>query len=224
VDGVIYLHAGPEIGVASTKAFTSQVAALTMFTLRLARLRGLSVLEGRRIVEAIQRLPEQVERVLAAAGAVESIAERFARTSNALYLGRGYNFPVALEGALKLKEISYIHAEGYPAAEMKHGPIALIDEHLPVVVVAPRNETYEKVISNLEEVRARGGKVILLTDGPGEQLQGKADVVLTLPSIVDELMPVLTVVPLQLLAYHIAVLKGTDVDQPRNLAKSVTVE
>jgi glucosamine--fructose-6-phosphate aminotransferase (isomerizing) len=165
-----------------------------------------------------------VEETVELDAAIEEVARTFMGSRDFLYLGRGNQYPIALEGALKLKEISYIHAEGYPAGEMKHGPIALIDEQLPVVVLAPRNETFEKVISNLEEVRARGGKVIVLTDGLGEELQGKADVVFILPSIVDELMPVLTAVPLQLLAYHIAVLKGTDVDQPRNLAKSVTVE
>jgi glucosamine--fructose-6-phosphate aminotransferase (isomerizing) len=224
-DGVVYTHAGPEIGVASTKAFTTQLVALFLLALRLGRARGvLSAAEWARLTEALVTLPRKVEETVELDAAIEEVARTFMGSRDFLYLGRGNQYPIALEGALKLKEISYIHAEGYPAGEMKHGPIALIDEQLPVVVLAPRNETFEKVISNLEEVRARGGKVIVLTDGPGEELQGKADVVFTLPSIVDELMPVLTAVPLQLLAYHIAVLKGTDVDQPRNLAKSVTVE
>jgi glucosamine--fructose-6-phosphate aminotransferase (isomerizing) len=224
VDGGIYLHAGPEIGVASTKAFTSQVTALALLTLRLARLRGLSVLQGRMIVDAIQRLPEQVERVLAAAGAVEEVADRFARTTNALYLGRGYNFPVALEGALKLKEISYIHAEGYPAAEMKHGPIALIDDMMPVIVVAPRDATYPKIVSNVQEVKARGGRVIAVVTEGDEEITRLADHVFPIPATIDPLTPVLSVLPLQLFAYYIAVRRGCDVDKPRNLAKSVTVE
>jgi glucosamine--fructose-6-phosphate aminotransferase (isomerizing) len=224
-DGVVYTHAGPEIGVASTKAFTTQLVALFLLALRLGRARGaLSAAESTRLTEALLTLPRKVEETVELDAAIEEVARSFMGARDFLYLGRGNQYPIALEGALKLKEISYIHAEGYPAGEMKHGPIALIDEHLPVVVVAPRNETYEKVISNLEEVRARGGKVILVTDGRSAELAAQADVVLTLPSIVDELMPVLTAVPLQLLAYHIAVLKGTDVDQPRNLAKSVTVE
>ncbi|HEX9633807.1 MAG TPA: glutamine--fructose-6-phosphate transaminase (isomerizing) [Gemmatimonadales bacterium] len=224
VDGGIYLHAGPEIGVASTKAFTSQVTALAMLTLRMARLRGLPIIQGRMIVEAIQRLPAQVERVLAAAAAVEEVAERFARTTNALYLGRGYNFPVALEGALKLKEISYIHAEGYPAAEMKHGPIALIDDMMPVIVVAPRDATYPKIVSNVQEVKARGGRVIAVVTEGDEEITRLADHVFPIPATLDPLTPVLSVLPLQLFAYHIAVRRGCDVDKPRNLAKSVTVE
>jgi glucosamine--fructose-6-phosphate aminotransferase (isomerizing) len=224
VDGGIYLHAGPEIGVASTKAFTSQVTALALLTLRIARLRGLSVLQGRAVVDAIQRLPEQVERVLAAAAAVEEVADRFARTTNALYLGRGYNFPVALEGALKLKEISYIHAEGYPAAEMKHGPIALIDDMMPVIVVAPRDATYPKIVSNVQEVKARGGRVIAVVTEGDEEITRLADHVFPIPATIDPLTPVLSVLPLQLFAYYIAVRRGCDVDKPRNLAKSVTVE
>jgi glucosamine--fructose-6-phosphate aminotransferase (isomerizing) len=224
VDGGIYLHAGPEIGVASTKAFTSQVAALAMLTLRMARLRHLSVLKGREIVDAIQRLPAQIERVLASAAAVEAVADRFARTTNALYLGRGYNFPVALEGALKLKEISYIHAEGYPAAEMKHGPIALIDDMMPVIVVAPRDGTYAKVVSNVQEVRARGGRIIAVVTEGDEEITRLADHVFPIPATIDPLTPILSVLPLQLFAYYIAVRRGCDVDKPRNLAKSVTVE
>jgi glucosamine--fructose-6-phosphate aminotransferase (isomerizing) len=224
VDGGIYIHAGPEIGVASTKAFTSQVVALALFTLRLGRLRALSVLQGREIVRALQRLPEQVELVLKGAKRVERIAETFMRAQNALYLGRGYNFPVALEGALKLKEISYIHAEGYPAAEMKHGPIALIDEMMPVVFVAPHDAVHTKIVSNLEEVRARGGKVLAVVTEGDEQIAALAEHTLTIPPTLDFLTPVLTVLPLQLFAYYTAVRRGCDVDRPRNLAKSVTVE
>jgi glucosamine--fructose-6-phosphate aminotransferase (isomerizing) len=224
VDGGIYLHAGPEIGVASTKAFTSQVTALALLTLRLARLRHLSVLQGRAFVQALQRLPGQVERVLAGAAAIEAVADRFARTTNALYLGRGYNFPVALEGALKLKEISYIHAEGYPAAEMKHGPIALIDDMMPVIVVAPQDGTYAKIVSNVQEVKARGGRVIAVVTEGDEEITRLADHVFTIPQTIDALTPILSVLPLQLFAYYIAVRRGCDVDKPRNLAKSVTVE
>jgi glucosamine--fructose-6-phosphate aminotransferase (isomerizing) len=224
VDGGIYLHAGPEIGVASTKAFTSQVTALMLLTLRLARLRHLSVLQGRAVVDALRALPDQVRTVMAQANAVEAIAERFIRAQNALYLGRGYNFPVALEGALKLKEISYIHAEGYPAAEMKHGPIALIDDLMPVVVVAPKDGTYAKIVSNVQEVKARGGRVFAIVTEGDEEITELADAVFPIPSTIDALTPVLSVLPLQLLAYYIAVRRGCDVDKPRNLAKSVTVE
>ena len=224
VDGGIYLHAGPEIGVASTKAFTSQIAALALLTLQMGRLRSLSILQGREVVRALARLPELVERVLAKAPEVEQIAERLVRTTNALYLGRGYNFPVALEGALKLKEISYIHAEGYPAAEMKHGPIALIDDMMPVVFVAPRDAVYQKVVSNVEEVKARGGRVIAIVTEGDNALEELADYRIAIPETLDLLTPVLSVVPLQLLAYYIAVRRGCNVDQPRNLAKSVTVE
>jgi glucosamine--fructose-6-phosphate aminotransferase (isomerizing) len=224
VDGGIYLHAGPEIGVASTKAFTSQIAALALLTLRMGRLRALSILQGREVVRALGRLPELVERVLAKAPLVERIAERMMRASNVLYLGRGYNFPVALEGALKLKEISYIHAEGYPAAEMKHGPIALIDDLMPVVFIAPKDAVHQKVMSNVEEVKARGGHVLaVVTEGDGA-LATLADHSIEVPETLDLLTPVLTVLPLQLLAYYIAVRRGCNVDQPRNLAKSVTVE
>ena len=224
VDGGIFLHAGPEIGVASTKAFTSQIAALALFTLHLGRLRSLSILQGREIVRALRKLPEQLEAVLARRPAIEELAERYTRASNVLYLGRGYNFPVALEGALKLKEISYIHAEGYPAAEMKHGPIALIDELMPVVFIAPRDAVHAKIVSNIEEVRARGGQVVaVVTEGDAE-ITGMVDHAVAIPETLDMLTPVLTSVPLQLLAYHIAVRRGCNVDQPRNLAKSVTVE
>ncbi len=224
VEGGIYLHAGPEIGVASTKAFTSQIVALAMLTLKLGRLRSLSILQGREVVRALARLPELVERVLQNAAAVEHIAERLLRAGNVLYLGRGYNFPVALEGALKLKEISYIHAEGYPAAEMKHGPIALIDDLMPVVFVAPRDAVYQKIVSNIEEVKARGGRVIAVVTEGDTGLAKLADQRIEVPETLDLLTPVLTVLPLQLLAYYIAVRRGCNVDQPRNLAKSVTVE
>ncbi len=224
VDGGIFLHAGPEIGVASTKAFTSQIAALALFTLHLGRLRSLSILQGREIVRALSKLPAQVDAVLAKRSVIEELAERYTRAQNFLYLGRGYNFPVALEGALKLKEISYIHAEGYPAAEMKHGPIALIDELMPVVFVAPRDAVHAKIVSNIEEVRARGGRVIaVVTEGDAE-IAALVDHAIAIPETLDMLTPILTSVPLQLLAYHIAVRRGCNVDQPRNLAKSVTVE
>jgi glutamine---fructose-6-phosphate transaminase (isomerizing) len=224
VDGGIYLHAGPEIGVASTKAFTSQIAALALVTLKMGRLRALSILQGREVVKALARLPELVERVLARGPEIERIAERLIRATNVLYLGRGYNFPVALEGALKLKEISYIHAEGYPAAEMKHGPIALIDDLMPVVFVAPKDAVYQKVVSNVEEVKARGGKVIAIVTEGDTGLSKLADHKIEIPETLDLLTPILSVLPLQLLAYYIAVRRGCNVDQPRNLAKSVTVE
>jgi glucosamine--fructose-6-phosphate aminotransferase (isomerizing) len=224
VPGGLYLRAGPEIGVASTKAFNSQVAALAMVALKMARLRSLSVLQGRQFIEALQALPAQIRSVLDRAPAVEVLAERFATAHNALYLGRGVNFPVALEGALKLKEISYIHAEGYPAAEMKHGPIALIDENMPVVFIAPRDGVHGKIVSNIEEVKARGGKVIaIVTEGDCE-IGRLADAVFPIPPTHDLLTPILASVPLQLFAYYVAVRRGCNVDQPRNLAKSVTVE
>ena len=223
-DGGIYLHAGPEIGVASTKAFTSQVIALALLTLKLARLRNMSVIKGREIATAMNALPDQIQTILETAPEIEKIAERFKDASNFLYLGRGYNFPVALEGALKLKEISYIHAEGYPAAEMKHGPIALIDSEMPVVFIAPHDAVFDKVVSNIQEVKARGGKVICITSQDEPALEGLIDHEIRIPQTVDMLYPILTVIPLQLLAYYIAVKRGLNVDQPRNLAKSVTVE
>ncbi len=222
--GGIYLHAGPEIGVASTKAFTAQVVALLLLGLYLGRQRGLSVEEGRALVAHLVALPELVERALAVEPEVRALAARYADARNALYLGRGVNFPVALEGALKLKEISYIHAEGYPAAEMKHGPIALIDENMPVVCLAPRDSIYPKVVTAMQEVKARGGCVIAITSEPSDDLEHLADHQIVVPTAAPLLSPVVTVVPLQLLAYHIAVLRGCDVDRPRNLAKSVTVE
>jgi glutamine---fructose-6-phosphate transaminase (isomerizing) len=224
-DAGVYLHAGPEIGVASTKAFTSQVVVLAMMTVHLGRLRGtLTASRGREIVRALHALPEQIASILEMDPAIRELAEEYRDSNNFLYLGRGYNFPAALEGALKLKEISYIHAEGYPAAEMKHGPIALIDKDMPVVVIAPRDGVYDKVRSNIDEVKARGGCIIgVITEGDTE-LHDVLDHVITIPRTHDALTPILASVPLQLLAYHIAVLRGCNVDQPRNLAKSVTVE
>ena len=224
VDGGIYLHAGPEVGVASTKAFTSQVAALALITLRFARLRHLSILQGRQFIESLQALPRLIKQILERSSEVEALAKRYWKANNALYLGRGVNFPVALEGALKLKEISYIHAEGYPAAEMKHGPIALIDENMPVVFIAPKDAVHSKIVSNVEEVKARGGQVIALINEGDSEIGRLADATFTLPVTTDLLTPILTSIPLQLLSYYIAVLRGCNVDQPRNLAKSVTVE
>jgi glucosamine--fructose-6-phosphate aminotransferase (isomerizing) len=220
----VYTHAGPEIGVASTKAFVAQVTALSLFGLMLARRRGLSILEGREIVRALSELPAQMEEVLGSEEHIQQIAQQFQSARNFLYLGRGPNFPIALEGALKLKEISYIHAEGYPAAEMKHGPIALIDEEMPVVFLAPKDSVYPKVVLNIEEVKTRGGRVIALVTNGDMELVGKVDHLIRVPKTHPLLQPILNAVPLQLLAYHIAMLRGCDVDQPRNLAKSVTVE
>ena len=223
-DGGIYLHAGPEIGVASTKAFTSQVVALALLTLKLGRLRTMSVVQGREVTQALEKLPAQIQSILDRASEVETIAEAFLEATNFLYLGRGYNFPVALEGALKLKEISYIHAEGYPAAEMKHGPIALIDADMPVVFIAPHDSVFDKVVSNVQEVKARGGRVIAITSRDEPALDGIIDYEFRVPETLDMLNPVLSAIPLQLLAYYIAAKRGLNVDQPRNLAKSVTVE
>lgn len=223
-DGGIYLHAGPEIGVASTKAFTSQCVALTMLALYFGRLRHLSHAQGMRIIEKLQALPDRVQQALTSDREVRRIAEKYHHCNNFLYLGRQYNFPVALEGALKLKEISYIHAEGYPAAEMKHGPIALVDEHTPSVFVVPQGAVFDKIMSNLEEIKARGGPVIAITSGAGNRVTDLADDVIEVPEVDDFLQPIVTSIPLQLLAYHIAIRRGCDVDKPRNLAKSVTVE
>lgn len=223
--GGVYIHAGPEIGVASTKAFTSQLVVLALITLLVARLRGAMTAEqGKVICNELLRLPEKVQAVLQDTTVIEKIAEEFKNTSNFLYLGRGYNFPVALEGALKLKEISYIHAEGYPAAEMKHGPIALIDENMPVVVIATRDSIYEKIISNIQEVKARKGRIIAIANEDDTHIKSLADYVITVPHTIDMLSPIVNVIPLQLLAYYFAVKRGCNVDQPRNLAKSVTVE
>jgi glucosamine--fructose-6-phosphate aminotransferase (isomerizing) len=220
----VYLHAGPEIGVASTKAFTSQIVALILFTLYIGRRREMSVLQGREIVAALEALPGQIEEILKLNDEIRELAHEYKDSSNFLYLGRGYQFPVALEGALKLKEVSYIHAEGYPAAEMKHGPIALIDDDMPVVFLAPSDPIYPKVLSNIEEVKARQGRVIAVVTEDNGEIAEKVDHVIRVPKSLPQILPVLTTVPLQLLAYHIAVLRGCDVDQPRNLAKSVTVE
>jgi glucosamine--fructose-6-phosphate aminotransferase (isomerizing) len=223
-DGGIYLHAGPEIGVASTKAFTSQVIALALFALKLGRKRTVSVMRGRQVAQALTDLPKQIQSILDRAPEIEKIAEQYKDAKNFLYLGRGYNFPAALEGALKLKEISYIHAEGYPAAEMKHGPIALIDENMPVVFIAPHDAVFEKIVSNIQEVKARHGKTIVITSRDVPALEGLIDHEIRVPETLDMLTPVLASIPLQLLAYYIAVKRGANVDQPRNLAKSVTVE
>jgi len=223
-DAGVYLHAGPEIGVASTKAFTSQVTVLSLITLLLGRMRSLSSARGLEITQELSKIPEKVAKVLENHEQIKKIAEEFKEMRNFLYLGRGYNFPVALEGALKLKEISYIHAEGYPAAEMKHGPIALIDKDMPVVVIATKDSIYDKVINNIEEVRARKGKVIAVATEGDEEIVKRADRVIYVPQTIEMLNPLINIIPLQLLAYHIAVLRGCDVDQPRNLAKSVTVE
>ncbi len=220
----VYLHAGPEIGVASTKAFTSQLMILHLITLYLGRQRGISSEKGAEMIQALAGIPDHIRSILAREEEVVEIAEQHKDIENALYLGRGYNFPVALEGALKLKEISYVHAEGYPAAEMKHGPIALIDKNMPVVCVATRDSVYEKVISNIEEVQARGGEVIAIATEGDTAIAERVSRVFYVPEVPPALTPLLTVVPLQLLAYHIAVMRGCDVDKPRNLAKSVTVE
>jgi len=223
-DAGVYIHAGPEIGVASTKAFTSQVTVLSLLTLKLARLMGMTDADGQEITQALQRLPESVAWILKQADQIAEIAKLYADASNFLYLGRGVNFPVALEGALKLKEISYIHAEGYPAAEMKHGPIALIDHSMPIVAIAPQDKTYAKIISNIEEVKARHGRVIALATQGDTRIKDIADHVLYVPPALTFTAPILNVIPLQLLAYYVAVERGCNVDQPRNLAKSVTVE
>ncbi len=224
-DQVIYTHAGPEIGVASTKTFVTQLVILFLLALRMGReLEVLTEGEGRRLIHELVRLPHLMEEVLRSSQRVIDIAKRYFDAKDFLYLGRGINYPIALEGALKLKEISYIHAEGYPAGEMKHGPIALIDREMPVVVIATQNEVYEKVLSNIEQVKAREGKVIALISQSDRALAEKVDEVIAIPETHPSLTPILLTLPLQLLAYHIADLKGTDVDQPRNLAKSVTVE
>ena len=221
-----YTHAGPEIGVASTKAFTTQITVLTMIALRLAKAKGtLSNSDFHRYLQELEVIPEKVaEALLSTNEKAKEIATKFKDATNCLYLGRGYNFPVALEGALKLKEISYIHAEGYPAAEMKHGPIALIDEQMPVIVIAPKQGHYDKVVSNIQEIKSRSGKIIAVVTKGDTQVRGLADHIIEIPETSDALSPLITTIPLQLLSYHIAVLRGCNVDQPRNLAKSVTVE
>ncbi len=224
VNGGIYLHAGPEIGVASTKAYTSQCMALVLLAIYFGRLRGLGYEAGRRLLELTKAVPDAVEKALEANAAIKRIALKYANCTNFLYLGRHYNFPTALEGALKLKEISYIHAEGYPAAEMKHGPIALVDENTPSVFVMPSGFIYEKVMSNLEEIKARKGPVIAIASEGDTRIARVADDVIYVPAVEDFLQPIISAIPLQLLSYHIAVARGCDVDKPRNLAKSVTVE
>jgi glucosamine--fructose-6-phosphate aminotransferase (isomerizing) len=220
-----YTHAGPEIGVASTKAFTAQVTVLTLMALRIAQMKGtISNSRIQQILAELETIPEKVKETLQLDNQVKELAKMFTFARNFLYLGRGYNFPVALEGALKLKEISYIHAEGYPAAEMKHGPIALIDEEMPVVVIATNKGTYEKVLSNIQEVKARKGRIIAIVTKGDKTVKGMADFVLEVPETEEFLVPLLATVPLQLLSYHIAVMRKCNVDQPRNLAKSVTVE
>jgi glucosamine--fructose-6-phosphate aminotransferase (isomerizing) len=223
-DGGIYLHAGQEIGVASTKAYTSQLLVLTMLALYFGRLQHLSYEEGRRIIDALHRLPELMEKALLTNDEVRRIAGKYCHENNFLYLGRQLNFPTALEGALKLKEISYIHAEGYPAAEMKHGPIALVDENTPSVFLIPKDFVYDKVMAKIEEVKARGGPVIAVVEEGDTQVERIADEVIFVPPSENFLQPFVSIIPLQLLSYHIAVLRGCDVDKPRNLAKSVTVE
>jgi glucosamine--fructose-6-phosphate aminotransferase (isomerizing) len=220
-----YTHAGPEIGVASTKAFTTQITVLTMLALRLAKAKGtLSNSDFHRYLQELEVIPEKVLEALECNERAKEIAATFKDAPNCLYLGRGYNFPVALEGALKLKEISYIHAEGYPAAEMKHGPIALIDEQMPVVVIAPKQGHYDKVVSNIQEIKSRSGKIVAVVTKGDTQVKDLADHVIEIPETSDALSPLITTIPLQLLSYHIAVMRGCNVDQPRNLAKSVTVE
>jgi glucosamine--fructose-6-phosphate aminotransferase (isomerizing) len=223
-DGGVYLHAGPEIGVASTKAYTSQCLVLAMLGLYFGRLQHLSYEAGRSIIDALKQLPDHVASALQTDAAVREIAQKYQHADNFLYLGRQYNFPTALEGALKLKEISYVHAEGYPAAEMKHGPIALVDEETPSVFIVPRGVVYEKVLANMEEIKARRGRIIAIVTERDERATALADDVVVVPAVEDFLQPIVSVVPLQLLAYHVALLRGCDVDKPRNLAKSVTVE
>ena len=223
-DGGIYLHAGPEVGVASTKAFTSQVTVLTLLALFLGRMRHMSYPAGKRIISHLRAMPDTIRQALLCNDQVKEVARKYHQATNFLYMGRGYNFPVALEGALKLKEISYIHAEGYPAAEMKHGPIALVDEQTPSVFVIPRGNMYPKVMSNLEEVKARKGPIIAIACEDDAEIRNVADDVICIPDVEDYLQPLVAAIPLQLLSYHIAVMRGCNVDRPRNLAKSVTVE
>src|SRR3989338_3830698 len=223
-DAGVYNHAGPEIGVASTKAFTSQLAALSLFTLLLGRQRQLSLVMGQRIAKEIARIPELVSQILSRASSIEALAQKYKGFENFLYIGRKYNYPVALEGALKLKEISYVHAEGYGAGEMKHGPIALIDENFPTIAICPSDSVYEKMISNIQEIKARNGKVIAIATEGNEDIKNIVDDVFYIPKTLEMLTPLLSVIPLQLFAYYMGVLRGHDVDKPRNLAKSVTVE
>jgi glucosamine--fructose-6-phosphate aminotransferase (isomerizing) len=220
-----YTHAGPEIGVASTKAFSTQITILTLIALQIAQAKGtISTSRLRTILYEMESIPAKIKETLELDSQIKELARIYKDASNFLYLGRGYNFPVALEGALKLKEISYIHAEGYPAAEMKHGPIALIDEEMPVVFLATNQSAYEKIVSNVQEVKARKGKIIAVVNKGDTQIRALADHVIEVPETEEVLSPLVTIIPLQLLAYHIAIMRGCNVDQPRNLAKSVTVE
>ena len=220
-----YTHAGPEIGVASTKAFTTQVTVLLLMALRIARKKGsISTSKYQEIITELELLPKKIKQVLKSSDLIKNLTKKFKDSANFLYLGRGINFPVSLEGALKLKEISYIHAEGYPAAEMKHGPIALIDENMPIVVIATRKRNYEKVVSNIQEVKARGGRLIAIVTKGDKTVCKIADYCIEIPACLEHLTPILSIIPLQLLSFHIAVMRGCNVDQPRNLAKSVTVE
>jgi len=223
-DGGIYLHAGPEIGVASTKAFTNQIVSLILFSIYISRLKNMSLYQAESMLRELQTIIPKVKEVLSQASKIKEIAKKYSNEKNFIYLGRGFNYPVALEGALKLKEISYIHAEGYPAAEMKHGPIALIDENMPVVFIAPKDPLYDKIISNIREVKARNGRIIVITNEETSSLYEYVDDMIIVPQTIEEFSPIINVIPLQLLAYYIAIEKGLDVDKPRNLAKSVTVE
>ncbi len=224
VDGGVYLHAGPEIGVASTKAFTAQVTVLALLAVYLGRMRHLSYHAGARILAELQAMPEILQRTLGCHDRVAEVARKYHGAHSMLYLGRQYLYPMALEGALKLKEVSYVHAEGYAAGEMKHGPIALIDEETPSVFLAPAGNAHDKVMSNLEEIKARGGPVIAIASEDDERIEVRADDVIAVPDVPEYLQPLVTAIPLQLLAYHVALLRGCDIDKPRNLAKSVTVE
>ena len=220
-----YIHAGPEIGVASTKAFTSQLMSLALITLMIGKHKGtIKDEEFKEIVNELKILPEKMKEIIGKMNEYKFVAEEFKDSKNFLYLGRGMNFPVALEGALKMKEISYIHAEGYPAAEMKHGPIALIDENMPVVFIAPKDNTYDKIVTNIEEIKARKGKIITIANNNDEEIKSYSDYTLSVPKTVDIFSPILNSIPLQFLSYFIANARGNNVDQPRNLAKSVTVE
>ncbi|EKD46497.1 MAG: hypothetical protein ACD_67C00213G0001, partial [uncultured bacterium] len=223
-DAGVYNHAGPEIGVASTKAFTSQLTILTLLTVFLGRQRDMSLVTGKRIISELEKIPKYVEEILAEHKEIKKIAKKYAGFSNFLYMGRKYNFPIALEGALKIKEISYVHAEGYASGEMKHGPIALIDENFPSLFIAPRDSVYEKNISGMQEVKARSGKILAIATKGDKEISKHADDVIYIPKTLEMLTPLLAVIPLQLLAYYVGISKGYDVDKPRNLAKSVTVE
>jgi glucosamine--fructose-6-phosphate aminotransferase (isomerizing) len=220
----VYNHAGPEVSVASTKAFTSQLAILSLLTLYLGRKRGMSLVTGERIAKELLKLPRLMERIFEQSGTIKKLAKKYANRKNYLYLGRKYNFPIAFEGALKVKEIAYVSAQGYPTGEMKHGPIALVDKESLTILIAPEDSVYEKSVSGLEEIRARGGTVLAVTTEGNTALAKKADAVVYIPKTLEMLTPILSVIPLQLLAYHMSVAKGYEVDRPRNLAKSVTVE